>query len=92
MYIKNLHVDSKPFYVSQLIKKEDTFQWYRWTRQIVQRKKIKSQDTILAGPDTKHHFHVQVEASLTGVGSILVQEFQTGMRIVSFNSRVCTKN
>ena len=91
MYIKNLHVDSKPFY--DLIKTETTFQWTdeheKLFREIEDRI---SEDTVLAIPDTRYPFHVHVDASSIGVGSILVQEFPTGKRIVSFNSRVYTKD
>ena len=50
-----------------------------------------SEDTILAIPDPKYPFHVHVDASLIGVGSILVQEFSKGKGIVSFTSRIYTK-
>ena len=80
MYIKNLHVDSKPF--SDLIKTETTFQWTddhdKLFREI---KDCISEDTVLAIPDTRYPFHVHVDASSIGVGSILVQEFCTDIFI-----------
>ena len=51
-----------------------------------------SEDTVLAIPDPRYPFHVHVGASSIGVGSVLVQEFPAGKRIVSFNSCVYTKN
>ena len=91
MYIKNLHVDSKPFY--DLIKTETTFQWTDEHEKLFREIKDSiSEDTVLAIPDTRYPFHVHVDASSIGVGSILVQEFPTGKRIVSFNSRVYTKD
>ena len=91
MYIKNLHVDSKPFY--DLIKTETTFQWTDEHEKLFRETKDRiSEDTVLAIPDTRYPFHVHVDASSIGVGSILVQEFPTGKRIVSFNSRVYTKD
>ena len=90
MYIKNLHVDCKPFY--DLTKTETKFEWTAEHEKLFQSIKDRiSEDTILAIPDTKHPFHVHVDASSIGVGSILVQEFPEGKRIVSFNSRIYTK-
>ena len=40
----------------------------------------------------KYPFHVNVDASANGVDSILIHEFPTRKRIVSFNSRVYTKD
>ena len=51
-----------------------------------------SEDTVLAIPDTRYPFHVHVDASTIGFGSVLVQEFFTGKRIVSYNFRVYTKD
>ena len=90
MYIKNLHVDCKPFY--DLTRKETKFVWTTEHEKLLDDIKDRvSEDTILAIPDTKHPFHVHVDASSIGVGSILVQEFPEGKRIVSFNSRIYTK-
>ena len=91
MYIKNPQVDSKPFY--DLIKTETTFQWTDEHEKLF--REIKDhifQDTVLAIPDTRYTFNVHVDASSIGVGSILVQELPTGKWIVSFNSRVYTKD
>ena len=91
MYIKNLHVDSKPVY--DLIKTETTFQWTDEHENSFREIKDRiSEDTVLAIPDTRYPYHVHVDASSIGVGSILVQEFPTGKRTVSFNSRVYTKD
>ena len=90
MYIKNLHVDCKPFY--DLTRTETKFVWTTEHEKLFNDIKYRiSEDTISATPDTKHPFHVHVDASSIGVGSILVQEFPEGKRIVSFNSRIYTK-
>ena len=90
MYIKNLHVDCKPFY--DLTRTETKFAWTAEHEKLFNDIKNRiSEDTILAIPDTKYPFHVHVDASSIGVGSILVQEFPEGKRIVSFNSRIYTK-
>ena len=90
MYIKNLHVDCKPFY--NLTRTETKFVWTTEHEKLFNDLKVRiSEDTILAIPDTKHAFHVHVDASFIGVGSILFQELPEGKRIVSFNSRVYTE-
>ena len=79
MYIKNLHVDCKPFY--DLTKTETKFEWTPEHEKLFQSIKDRiSEDTILAIPDTKHLFHVHVDASSIGVGSILEQKMSTTAR------------
>ena len=51
-----------------------------------------SEETILAVPNRKYQFHIHVDSSSIGTGSILLQEFPRGKRTVSFNSRVFTKD
>ena len=52
MYIKNLHVDSKPFY--DLIKTETTFQWSDEHEKLFREIKDRiSEDTVLANSDTR---------------------------------------
>ena len=51
-----------------------------------------SEETILAAPNPKYPFHIHVDSSSIGTGSLLVQDFLSGKRIVSFNSRVFTKD
>ena len=45
-----------------------------------------SEETILAVPNPKYPFHIHVDSSSIGTGSILIQDFPSGKRIVSFNS------
>ena len=74
MYIKNLHVDYNPFYDPS--RTETKFVWTTEHEKLFNDIKDRiSEDTILAIPDTKHPFHVHVDASSIGVGSIPVQEF-----------------
>ena len=89
-YIKNLHVDSQPFY--DLIKATTPFKWTKEHEDLFT--DIKSricEDTILAVPSTEYPFHIHVDSSNVGTGCILVQQFPEGKRIVSFNSRVFDK-
>ena len=89
-YIKNLHVDSKPFY--DLIRDSTSFHWTEEHEKIFQMKKDRiSEDTILAIPSTDYPFHINVDSSTVGTGCILIQQFPEGKRITSFNSRVFDK-
>ena len=89
-YIKNLHVDSQPFY--DLIKDLTPFYWTHEHEQLFQFIKDRiSEDMILAVPSTDYPFHIHVDSSNVGTGCILIQQFPEGKRIISFNSRVSDK-
>ena len=89
-YIKNLHVDSQPFY--ELIKDTTPFKWTEQHETLFDQIKERiSEETILAVPSTEYPFHIHVDSSNVGTGCILVQQFPEGKRIVSFNSRVFDK-
>ena len=86
-YIKNLHVDSKPF--SDLIRDSTSFHRTEEHEKIFQMIKDRiSEDTILAIPSTNYPFHSHVDSSNIRTGCILIQQFPEGKRIISFNSRV----
>ena len=90
-FIKNLHVDSKPFY--ELLRDDTPFKWTKEHENLFQDIKNRiSEETILAVPNPKYPFHIHVDSSSIGTGSILIQDFPSGKRIVSFNSRVFTKD
>ena len=90
-FIKNLHVDSKPF--CELLRDDVPFEWTKEHEELFRNIKDRiSEETILAVPNPKYPFHIHVDSSSIGTGSILVQEFQSEKRIVSFNSRVFTKD
>ena len=66
-YIKNIHVDSQPFY--ELIK--DTTPFKRTGQHEELFKEIKtriSEDTILAVPSTERPFHIHFDSSYVGTG------------------------
>ena len=89
-YIKNLHVDSQPFY--DLIKDSTPFHWTHEHEKLFQTIKDRiSEDTILAVPSTDYPFHIHVDSSNVGTGCILIQQFPEGKRIISFNSRIFDK-
>ena len=89
-YIKNLHVDSQPFY--DLIKDSTPFHWTHEYEKLFQSIKDRiSEDTILAVPSTEYPFHIHVDSSNVGTGCILIQQFPEGKRIISFNSRILDK-
>ena len=89
-YIKNLHVDSQPFY--DLIKDSTPFHWTHEHEKLLQSIKDRiSEDTILAVPSTDYPFHIHVDSLNVGTGCILIQQFPEEKRIVSLNSRVFDK-
>ena len=86
-YIKNLHVNSQPFY--ELIKDTTPFKWTDQHEELFEEIKNRiSEDTIVVVPSTEYPFHIHVDSTNVGTGCILVQQFPEGKRIVSFNSRV----
>ena len=88
-YIKNLHVDSQPFY--DLIKDSTPFHWTHEHEKLFQSIKNRiSEDTILAVPSTDYPFHNHVDSSNVGSGCNLIQQFPEGKRIIS-NSRIFDK-
>ena len=72
-YIKNLHVDSKPFF--DLIRDDTPFEWTPEHEALFNAIKERiSKDTILAILNKKYPFHIHVDSSRVGTGSILVQQ------------------
>ena len=89
--IKNLHVGSQPFY--EFLKDDVPCKWTKEHEKIFQNIKHRiGEETILAVPNPKYPFHIHVYSFSIGTGSIMVQEFPSGKRINSFNSRVFTKD
>ena len=89
-YIKNLHVDSQPFY--DLIKDSTSFHWTEKHEALFNSIKERNhKDTVLAVPSTDYPFHIHVDSSNVGTGCILIQQFPEGKRIISFNSHVFDK-
>ena len=89
-YIKNLHVDSKPFY--DLIRDSTPFHWTHEHEKLFQLIKDRiSEDTILAVPSTDYPFNIHVDSSNVGTGCIVIQHFREGKRIISFKSRIFDK-
>ena len=67
------------------------FHWTNEHDQVFEHIKDISSDTILAIPDVRYPFHIHVDSSNFGTGSLLVQEFPEGRKVVSFNSRIFDK-
>ena len=89
-YIKNLHVDSQPFY--DLIKDSTPFHCTHEHEKLFQSIKDRiSEDTIFAVLSTDYPFHFHVESLNVGTGCFLIQQFPEGTRIISFNSRISDK-
>ena len=71
-YIRNLHVDSQPFY--DLIKDSTPFHWTHEHEELFQSIKDRiSEDTILAVPSTEYPLHIHVDSSNVGTYCILIQ-------------------
>ena len=89
-YIKNLHVDSQPFY--ELIKDSTPFHCTEEHEALFTSIKERiHKDTVLAVPSTAYPFHIRVDSSNVGTGCILIQQLPEGKRFISFNSRVFNK-
>ena len=89
-YIKNLHVDSQPFY--DLIEDSTSFHWTDEHERLFQSTKDRIiENTKLAVPSTKYPFHIHVDSSNVGTGCILIQQLPEGKRNISLNSRVFDK-
>ena len=88
--IKNLHVDSQPFY--DLSKDSTPFYWTGEHEKLFNSiKEGIHKDTVLAFPPTDYPFHIHVDSSNVGTGCIPIQQFPEGKRIISFSSRVFDK-
>ena len=88
-YIKNLHVDSQPFY--DLIKDTIAFHGTHEQEKLFQSIKDSiSEDTILAVPCTHYPFRFQVDSSNAATSCTLIQQFPR-KRITSFNSSIFDK-
>ena len=84
-YIKTFMLIRKPFF--DLIRDDTPFEWTPEHEELFNEVRF-SKDTILAFLNEKYPFHIHVDSSSVGTGSILVQLFPKGKRIVSFNSRI----
>ena len=90
-FMKNLNVDCKLLY--ELLRDDVPFQRTKGLEKRFQKNKERtSEETMLAVPNPKYPFHIHVDSSSFGTGSILVQKFPNGKCIVSINSRVITKD
>ena len=89
-YIKNLLVDSHPFY--DLISDTTPFHWTHEHENIFQSIKDRIiKDTTVAVPSNDYPFHIHVDTSNVGTRCILIQQFLEGNRIISSNSTIFDK-
>ena len=88
--IKNLHVDSQPFY--DVIKDSTPFHLTEVNEKLFNSIKERiHKDAVLANPSTGYPFHFHLDSSNVGTGCILIQQLPEGKRIISFNSHVFDK-
>ena len=86
---KIFHVDSKLFH--ELLRDDISFGWTKEHEKLMQNIKGSiNQEITVVVPNPKYRFHIHVNSSSIDTGSILVQKFPSGKRIVSFNSRLFT--
>ena len=86
-YIKNLHVDSQPFY--DLVKFSTPFHWTEEHEKLFNSIRERNRkDSVPAVPSTDYPFHIHVDSLIVGTGCILIQQLPKGKRITSFNFRV----
>ena len=89
-YIRNLHVDSQPFY--DLINDSTAFHWTHEHGKMFQSIKDRiSEETFVAVPSTDYLFHNHEDSSNVGTGCILIQQFPEGKRKISFKSKIFDK-
>ena len=70
-FIKNLNVDPKPF--NELVRDDVSFKWTREHEKRFQNIKEKvSEEIFRAIPTLKYPFHIHVDSSSIGTGSILL--------------------
>ena len=86
--IEKLHIDLKPIYT--LLHDDVKFQWTPELENIFQYVKNKmTAETELTTLNTKHPFFITVDASLVGLGAVLIQmNEENKMRVISYNSRI----
>ena len=90
-FLKIFHVHSKPFY--EILGDDFPFTWTNELEKLFQNIKDRiSEATVSTVPNPKYLFHIHVDLSSIGTGSILVQEFPSGKLVASFISRVFTKD
>ena len=87
-FIEKLHKDLKPIYTS--LHDDVKFQWTPELENIIQYVKNKmTAETELTILITKHPFFITVDASLVGLGAVLIQmNEENKMRVISYNSRI----
>ena len=84
-YIKDLHLDSQPFY--DLIKDSIPFHWtHEHEKSFQSRKDRISEDTILAVRSTYYSFHFHVDSSNGGTGCIPLQQFPEGKNFLQLQA------
>ena len=70
-------MNSKSFY--ELLRDDVPFEWTKEHEKLLQNFKHRlSEETNLAVPNPKYRFHIHVDSSNIGTGSISVQEFPSG--------------
>ena len=87
-FVEKLHINLKPLYT--LLHDEVKFRWTPELEKIFQGVKYAmTAETQFTIPNTKHPFFITVDASLVGLGAVLLQmNEENEMRVISYNSRI----
>ena len=87
-FIQNLHIPLKPFYT--LLHDDVSFNWTPELNKLFESIKLSlKKDAELAIPNTSKPFNITVDASLIGLGVVLLQPNSNNkMQITSHNSRI----
>ena len=87
-FIETLHINLKPFYDS--LQENTPWKWTEEHERLFQTLKTSlTSNTELTIPNTKHPFFMTVDASLIGLGAVLVQlNEQNQKKVISYNSRI----
>ena len=86
--IEKLHINFKPIY--DLLHENTPWKWTDEHESLFQKLKLSlTSETELTIPNTKHPFFITVDASLNGLGAVLIQlNEQNKMKVISNNSRI----
>ena len=86
--IEKLHINFKPIY--DLLHENTPWKWTDEHESLFQKLKMSlTSETELTIPNTKHPFFITVDASLNGLGAVLIQlNEQNKMKVISNNSRI----
>ena len=87
-FIEKLHINLQQFY--DLLHENTPWKWTDEHESLFQKLKMSlTSETQLTTPNTKHPFFITLDASLIGLGAVLIQlNEQNKMKVISYNSGI----